>query len=110
TGDLVAHVGRGRVGIPREVELYVDETALRPTAGRHDIDALHTGQLIFQGLGDLRLDDFGRRALVHRHDRDHRLVDGRVLTHRQSVVRNQAYQDNDKGQHRREDGAFDTDV
>ena len=98
-GNLVAHVGRRGIGIALQCEPNVDLTALGAALRRHDFDAFDTGERILERLGDLRFDDFGRRAAIGRDDAHHRLVDPRIFAHREARVRNHPDEHDDQRQH-----------
>ena len=108
--DLVADVGGRGIGIALQREAHVDAARLRAALRRHQLDALDAGERILERLRHLRLDDLGRRAAIRGVDADDRLVDPRILAHRQPRVRDQADQQDDQRQHRREDGPLDADL
>ena len=100
--DPVAHVVGGGIGVAVEPEADRDLALLLPADRAHVVDALDAGQRLLQNLGDLALDDVGRRALEGGIDRDHGLVDLGVLAHREAAVGDQADQGDDQRHHGRE--------
>ncbi len=85
--DLVAHVGGRGIRVALQREANVDPARLGAALRGHHLDALDAGERILERLGDLRLDDFGRRAAVGGRHADDGLVDARVLAHRQAACR-----------------------
>ena len=108
--DAVAHVGRCAVRIALEAEAHGDLALLGARDRREHVDSLDAGDRILERLGDLRLDDVGRRAQVFRRDGDRRLVDLRVFAHLQPRIRNEPEQQDDQRQHRGEHGPPDADI
>ena len=83
---------------------------LRAALRRHHLDALDAGERVLERLGHLRLDDLGGRAAIGHRDADDGLVDPRIFAHRQPRVGNEADQQDDQRQHRREDRPLDADL
>ncbi len=107
--DLVADVGGRGVRVALQREANVDAALLGAALRGHHLDALDARQRVLEDLRDLRLDHFGRRAAVGRVDADDRLVDARILAHRQPRVGDEPDQQDDQRQHRREDRPLDAD-
>jgi hypothetical protein len=60
--DAIAHVGRGIVRIPLQLEHDGDARLLGAARRGHVVHALDAGDRVLDGLGDLRLDDGSVRA------------------------------------------------
>jgi hypothetical protein len=106
----VAHVVGRHVDFAGDAEAQRDLAAFRPADRRHDIDTLDAGQAFLKRLGDLAFDDVGRRAAIIGRDRDHRFVDIGIFADGQTLVRDDADQDQGQAHHRRQDRPADADV
>ena len=101
--DTLSRTSAGRgIGIALQREPHVDAARLRSALRRHQLDALDAGERILERFRHLRLDHFGRCAAIRDVDADDRLVDPRIFANRQPRVRDQADQQDDQRQDRRE--------
>ena len=76
-----------------EAELDADVGTLVAAGRGQFLDALETGDRVFDNLRDLGLDHLGRRAAVSCLDGNDRRIDVRVLAHRQAAERGEAQDD-----------------
>jgi hypothetical protein len=76
-GHAVAHVVRSRLDVLAELELDGDLRDLLAAQRGHDLHALDAVHLVFEDVGDRRLDDFRRSARKHGRDGHDRRVDRR---------------------------------
>lgn len=100
----IAHIrGRG-IRIAGQFEAHGDLAALGAADRGQEIDALDPGEALFQRPGNLAFDDLGAGPGIMSADRHHRLVDGRVLAHRQPLIGDEAEQHDHQAQDRGKDG------
>ena len=107
--DRVAHVLRGDVDVP--VDLERQDQRRRPVAGNGPqlIDAFHRGDGVFEALRDLRLDLLGGRSPVRGAHVDAGQVHPRKTIHAQLQIGCRPSDDHGRDQHHREHGPLHTD-
>src|SRR5205807_533670 len=100
---LVAHVLRGDVDGPVEVELQYDLAVLLRGGARQRAQSLDRGELLFEHVGDRRLYHLRVRAGQRGRDGDDGWIDVREFADREPGVADDAEQHECGGDHARQD-------
>src|SRR5699024_10769679 len=107
-GDLVPYIGCRSIRAATEIKFNIDNAALGTASRSHDIDPLDTRKLVFKRFGDLTLDDVRRGSLVIGDHRYYGLVNSRIFTHTEPIIRDQPYQYDEQGKYSGKYGSPDT--
>ena len=108
--DLVLNFLRGDVAILRQQEADDDDGAAFRRCGADVIDQADGIHRVFDFLGDLRLDLFGRGAGIGYGHGDGRDVDLRKQIDAERKIGKRAHHDERENQHRGEDRAADAEL
>ena len=103
-------LGQRLVGVVVQADVGLDDADAGRAARRDVVDALGAGDLAFQRRGDEALDQAGVGAEVGRADRDHRVLQFRVLAHVELGVRAHPQQQDEEADDDRQHGLLDEDV
>ncbi len=105
--DFVAHVVGGAFHVGPDVELDGNLAHALRTCGVNGLDPLDAVDLLFERLGNLRLDDVGIGPRVVGANGHHGRVDGRKLPHPQVLEAQKTEQNDEQIHHNSQHGALD---
>jgi hypothetical protein len=105
--DRVRDVRGGLIDVASGEELQVDGADAEAAGRAYAPDAVDAVEDLLQRLGDRRLDRLRTGPVIQRHDRDHGLVDVRVLANREAEERRDPCDRNQQAHHRGQDRTLD---